>query len=116
LSLLNVFVLGLVQRKRERAALRAIGMTSGQEQAVIVANAALLGLLVGGVAVLGGVGLTYLWSLGSPVYYGIKIEWGLAPVPLRTGVAAVFVLVLAAALYPLLHARRLEAVEVLRTS
>ena len=44
LSLLNVFVLGLVQRKRERAALRAIGVTSGQEQAVIIANAGLLGL------------------------------------------------------------------------
>ena len=29
LSVLNVFVLGLVQRKRERAALRAIGMTAG---------------------------------------------------------------------------------------
>ena len=79
LSVLNVFVLGLVQRKRERAALRAIGMTSGQEQAVIIANAGLLGLLVAGVAVLGGVGLTYLWSLGSPVYYGIKIEWGVLP-------------------------------------
>ena len=76
LSVLNVFVLGLVQRKRERAALRAIGVTSGQEQAVIIANAGLLGLLVAGLAVLGGVGLTYLWSLGSPVYYGIKIDWG----------------------------------------
>jgi putative ABC transport system permease protein len=116
LSVLNVYVLGLVQRKRERAALRAIGMTCRQEQAVVIANASLLGLVVAGLAVLGGVGLTYLWSLGSPVYYGIKIEWGLSPVPLRTGVAAVFVLVLAAALYPLLHARRLEAVEVLRTS
>ena len=51
-------------------------MTSGQEQAVIIANAGLLGLLVAGLAVLGGLGLTYLWSLGSPVYYGIKIEWG----------------------------------------
>ena len=46
LSVLNVFVLGLVQRKRERAVLRAIGVTSGQEQAVIIANAGLLGLLV----------------------------------------------------------------------
>ena len=43
LSVLNVFLLGLVQRKRERAALRAIGVTSGQEQAVIIANAGLLG-------------------------------------------------------------------------
>lgn len=114
LSLLNVFVLGLVQRKRERAALRAIGVTTGQERAVIVANAGLLGLLVAGVAVLGGVGLTYLWSLGSPVFYGIKIEWDVLPAPLRTGVAAVFALVFAAAVYPVVHARRLEAAEVLR--
>ena len=111
-----MYVLGLVQRKRERAALRAIGVTPGQEQAVIIANAGLLGLLVAGLAVLGGVGLTYLWSLGSPVFYGIKIEWGVLPLPLRTGVAAVFVLVLTAAVYPVVHARRLETVEVLRTS
>jgi putative ABC transport system permease protein len=116
LSVLNVFVLGLVQRKRERAALRAIGVTAGQEQAVIIANAGVLGTLVAGLAVLGGVGLTYLWSLGSPVYYGIKIHWGVLPLPLRTGVTAVFGLVLAAALYPVVHTRRLETVEVLRES
>jgi putative ABC transport system permease protein len=116
LSVLNVFVLGLVQRKRERAALRAIGVTSGQEQAVIIANASLLGLLVAGLAVLGGVGLTYLWSLGSPVYYGIKIDWGVPELSLRTGAAAVMVLVLAAAVYPVIHSRRLETVEILQTS
>ncbi|MCW2520492.1 MAG: ABC-type transport system, involved in lipoprotein release, permease component, partial [Mycobacterium sp.] len=116
ISVLNVFVLGLVQRKRERAVLRAIGATSGQEQAVILANAGLLGLLVAALAVLGGVGLTYLWSLGSTVYYGIKIQWGVLPVPLLTGVTAVFVLVLAAAVYPVIHSRRLETAEVLRSS
>jgi putative ABC transport system permease protein len=116
LSVLNVFVLGLVQRKRERAVLRAIGVTSGQEQAVIIANAGLLGSLVAGLAVLGGMGLTYLWSLGSPVYYGIKIEWGVPELSLRTGVGAVFVLVLAAAVYPVIHSRRLETAEVLRAS
>jgi putative ABC transport system permease protein len=116
LSLLNVFVLGLVQRKRERAALRAIGVTSWQEQAVIITNAGMLGMMVACLAVLGGVGLTYLWSLGSPVYYGIKIDWGVLPLPLLTGVAAVFLLVLAAAVYPVIHSRRLETVEVLRAS
>jgi putative ABC transport system permease protein len=116
LSLLNVFLLGLVQRKRERAALRAIGMTAGQEQCVILANAGLLGILVAGLAMLGGLGVTYLWSLGSPVFYGIKIEWAALPVALRTGVAAVFLLVLLAAAYPVIHARRLEAVDVLRSS
>jgi putative ABC transport system permease protein len=109
-------VLGLVQRRRERAVLRAIGVTSGQEQAVILANAGVLGLLVAGIAVLGGAGLTYLWSLGSPVYYGFKILWGVPERALGTGVAAVAVLVTAAAVYPVIHSRRLEAVEVLRNS
>jgi putative ABC transport system permease protein len=36
--------------------------------------------------------------------------------PLWTGVAAVFVIVLTAAVYPVLHSRQLETVEVLRTS
>jgi putative ABC transport system permease protein len=116
LSLLNVFVLGLVQRRRERAVLRAIGVTTGQERTVIVANAGLLGLLVAAIAVFGGVGLTYLWSLGSPVYYGIKIEWEALMLPLKTGVVAVFLLVLAAAVYPVIQARRLETAEVLRAS
>ncbi len=116
LSVLNVFLLGLIQRKRERAALRAIGVTAGQEQAVIIANASLLGFLVAGLAVLGGIGLTYLWSLGSPVFYGTTIHWGVLSLPLQTGVAAVFGLVLSAAVYPVIHARRLETVEVLRSS
>jgi putative ABC transport system permease protein len=116
LSVLNVFVLGLVQRKRERAALRAIGVTPWQEQAVVIAHAGLLGLLVAVLGGLGGVGLTYLWSLGSPVYYGIKIDWGVPELSLRSGVAAVIVLVMAAAVYPVIHSRRLETAEILQTS
>ena len=116
LSVLNVFVLGLVQRKRERAVLRAIGVVPRQEQVVVIAHAGLIALLVAVLGGLGGVGLTYLWTLGSPVYYGIKIDWGVLAVPLRTGVTAVTVLVLAAAVYPVIHARRLETVEVLRAS
>jgi putative ABC transport system permease protein len=116
LSVQNVFVLGLVQRKRERAVLRAIGVVPRQEQAVVIAHAGLIALLVAVLGGLGGVGLTYLWSLGSPVYYGIKIDWGVPELSLRTGVAAVTVLVLAAAVYPVIHARRLETAEVLRSA
>ena len=83
---------------------------------MIIANAALLGVLVAGLAALGGVGLTYIWSLGSPVYYGIKIEWGVLQLPLQTGVAGVIGLLLIAAVYPVVHSRRLETVEVLRST
>lgn len=116
LSVLNVFVLGLVQRRRERAVLRAIGVVPRQEQAVVVAHAGVLALLVAVLGALGGVGLTYLWSLASPVFYGIKIDWGVLAPPLRTGVTAATVLVMAAAVYPVIHTRRLETVEVLRNS
>jgi putative ABC transport system permease protein len=50
------------------------------------------------------------------VYYGIKIDWGVPELSLRTGVAAVMVLVLAAATYPVIHSRRLETAEILQTS
>jgi putative ABC transport system permease protein len=116
LSVLNVFVLGLVQRKRERAVLRAIGVKPGQEQAVVIAHAGLLGLLVTILGGLGGLGMTFLWSLGSPVYYGIKIDWDVLGLPLRTGAAAVTVLVMGAAVCPAIHARRLETAEVLRAN
>lgn len=114
ISVLNVFVLGLVQRKRERAALRAIGVLPGQEQAVVVAHAGLLALLASVFGGLGGVGLSYLWALDSPVQYGITIDWDVLGPPLRTGVLAVFALVAAAAAYPVIQARRLESSEALR--
>ena len=82
----------------------------------MIAHAGLIALLVAVLGGLGGVGLTYLWTLGSPVYYGVKIDWDVLALPLRTGVTAVVVLVLAAAVYPVIHSRRLETVEVLRAS
>ncbi|OBF21703.1 ABC transporter permease [Mycobacterium sp. ACS4331] len=115
-GVLNVFILGLVQRRRERAVLRAVGMVPGQEQAVVLAYALLLGLLVAIIGGLGGVGLTYLWTLGSPVYYGSSIAWDVLGLPLRTASATLMVLVLIAAAYPAIHSRRLETAEVLRDS
>ena len=116
LSVLNVFLLGLVQRKRERAALRAIGVTYREEQAVIIANAGLLGLL-SPASLCSEVSVSRTSGRSAHrCIYGIKIDWGVLSLPLQTGVAAVFGLVLAAAVYPVIHARRLETVEVLRTS
>jgi putative ABC transport system permease protein len=48
------------------------------------------------------------------VQYGIKIDWDVLELPLRTGATAVFVLVAAAAMYPVIQARRLESAELLR--
>lgn len=114
LSILNVFVLGLLQRRRERAVLRAVGATVTHERAVVLGSATLLAVIVSFCGALGGMGLTYLESAASPVYYGVEIGWGVAALPLVTGVVTTFVLALAAAVYPIIHAGRLEAVELLR--
>ena len=108
-------LLGLVQRKRERAVLRAIGVVPRQEQAVVIAHAGLLGSVGRCSRWARGRGSDVLWSLGSPVYYGIKIDWGVLELPYEPG-AVVFVLVVAAAAYPVIHSRRLETAEVLRAS
>ncbi|MEV0251079.1 FtsX-like permease family protein [Nocardia sp. NPDC050712] len=114
ISVLNIFVLGLIQRRRERAVLRAIGVTTRTEQATIVVQAALLAVLTGAAAALGGLGLIYLQALASPVFYGFQLDWGVLPRPLLISLAGVLALVAAAAAYPLYHASRLETVDVLR--
>lgn len=113
LSLLNVFVLGLLQRRRERAVLRAMGTTVGQEQAVIIANAVVLWVVIGALAVLGGIGLIGPWALGSPVFYGISLDPAVPIAPMLTGIGVVAVILAVSATYPVLHARRLETVEAL---
>ena len=116
LSVLNVFVLGLVQRKRERAVLRAIGVTTGQEQAVIIANAGLLGFA--GRWVRGawwrGPHVSLVAGLTGVLRHQDRLGCAAAAAANRSGRRVR--LVLAAAVYPVIHSRRLETVEVLRSS
>lgn len=114
-SVLNVFLLGLIQRRRERAVLRAIGTTARAERTTIVAQACVLAFLAATFAVLGGLGLIYLQALASPVFYGFQLAWGVAAYPLAAGVLGVCLLVGFAIAYPVVHAGRLETAEVLRS-
>jgi len=116
LSVLNVFVLGLVQRRRERAVLRALGVTQRHEQSVLIAHAGLLVIIVSVAGGLGGLGLTYLQSLGSPANYGIQIAWGISATSLVAGVSALTALIGASAVVPVIHAGRLNMVDQLRTT
>ncbi|MGB3484637.1 MAG: hypothetical protein WBB07_20770 [Mycobacterium sp.] len=101
---------------RERAVLRAIEATQRLEQAVLLTHASLLLIVVSVAGGLGGIGLTYLQSLGSPANYGIKIEWGLSATSLSTGVSTLAVLILTSAALPMVHAGRLEIGDQLRTT
>ena len=99
LGIVNTLSVGVMERVREIAILRAHGMTVGQVQAMVVAEAAIMGAIGGVLAVV--VGLLVAWSMvvaGAPQDFaaGLAIPWPLlvSIVLLGTGVAAL------AGLYP----------------
>jgi putative ABC transport system permease protein len=94
LGIVNTLAVGVLERTREIAILRSHGMTVGQVQAMVVAEAGIIGA-VGGLAAV-GIGALVAWvavSLAAPGDFagGMAVPWGLlaAVVLLGVGVASV---------------------------
>ena len=99
LGIVNTLGIGISERVREIAILRSHGMTVGQVQAMVVAEAAIMGAIAGVLAVVTGVivAATLVGSGGSAeLAAGVRLPWALliAVVLVGTGVAAL------AGLYP----------------
>lgn len=99
LGIVNTLAVGITERVREIAILRSHGMTVGQVQAMVVAEAAIMGAIAGILAVV--VGLLVASALvgggaSADLTAGLQVPWPLlvAIVLLGTGVAAL------AGLYP----------------
>lgn len=112
LGIVNTLSMGVVERVREIAILRSHGMTVRQVQAMVVAEAAIMGT-IGGVAatVVGLLVATALVTVGSVTDFGgVSVPWGLLVITvlLGTGVAAL------AGIYPARLAARLPVVGSLR--
>ena len=109
LGILNTLAVSVVERAREIAILRSHGMTTGQVQAMVVSEAAIMGAIGGIAAVATGV-LMSLAVVGgtTPRDFGagLAIPWPLliSVVLLGTGVAA------AAGIYPARVAARISIV------
>jgi putative ABC transport system permease protein len=94
LGIVNTMAVGVIERAREIAILRSHGMTVGQVQAMVVAEASIIGA-VGGLAAV-GIGtlvalVTIAYAAPSDFAGGVAIPWGLllAVVLLGIGVASV---------------------------
>jgi len=91
-GIVNALSLGVVERAREIAILRAHGMTTSQVQAMVVSEAAIMGMLSGLLAI--GAGLLVAWVVVSAGLGGdgvlLAVSWPLliTVVLLGTGVAA----------------------------
>jgi len=99
LGIVNTLGIGISERVREIAILRSHGMTVGQVQAMVVAEAAIMGAIAGVLAIVTGLGVAVALVNGgasADLGGGVQLPWGLiiAVVLVGTGVAAL------AGLYP----------------
>ena len=99
LGIVNTLGIGISERVREIAILRSHGMTVGQVQAMVVAEAAIMGAIAGVLAIITGLGVAFALVSGgaaADLGAGIRLPWALlvAVVLVGTGVAAL------AGLYP----------------
>jgi putative ABC transport system permease protein len=109
LGIVNTLGVSVVERAREIAILRSHGMTTGQVQAMVVAEAAIMGAIGGIAAVVTGILMSWAVVGGTtPRDFGagLAIPWPLliSVVLLGTGVAAL------ASLYPARLAARIPIV------
>ena len=98
LGIVNTLTLGVAERTREIAVLRAHGMTVGQVQGMVVTEAAIMGSVGGILAAVAGIVVTWLLVTLAPRDFaaGLVVPWPmiLAVVLVGLGVAAL------AGLYP----------------
>jgi putative ABC transport system permease protein len=99
LGIVNTMAVGIGERMREIAILRSQGMTVGQVQAMVVAEASIMGAIAGVLALV--TGLLVAWALvgggaSTELNAGLRLPWPLliAVVLAGTGIAAL------AGLYP----------------
>jgi putative ABC transport system permease protein len=92
LGLLNTVLVGMIERSRELAALRAVGMSRGQLRAMVLIETVIVGVVAAAVATFLGAYLARVW-LGGAI--AIDLGW---PVPMNVPWAAVLSVVTAGTL------------------
>jgi putative ABC transport system permease protein len=97
-GIVNTLTLGVTERAREIAVLRAHGMTVNQVQGMVVTEAAIMGTIGGLMAATAGLAVTWLLVVVAPRDFaaGLVVPWPLVAATVLLGVAVAS----AAGLYP----------------
>lgn len=112
LGIVNTLSMGVIERVREIAILRSHGMTVGQVQAMVVAEAAIMGAIGGLAATVTGVLVAWAFiGLGAgSSFSALAVPWVLLAIVVLLGIGVAAL----AALYPARLAARLPIVGSLR--
>lgn len=114
IAVLNMFLLGLLQRRRERAVLRAIGMPDATERRAMFFQAILLAAVAILLGIASGLYFTWIQSITSPVFLGFQIQWGIIWRPIVLGAATIAFMSFLGLIIPLIHSGQLDVVSALR--
>lgn len=106
IGVLNLFLLALLQRRRERALHRAMGMDSTQEYTTALTESIVVGLLGAAFGALATLVFSLQLSIVAPVFLTTSVGWRPLAGPLAVAVVGALVAALAGMFAPLLRGRR----------
>lgn len=106
IGVLNLFVLGLLQRRRERALHRAMGMETAQEYATTLTESVVVGVLGAAFGAVATLVFSLQLSIVAPVFLTTSVGWRPLAGPLAVAVLGAIAAALAGVLAPLLQGRR----------
>lgn len=109
-TLLNIFMLSVLDRRREIGALRAIGASHRFALSAVLSEAAAIGVVGGLLGLLLGAAIQYLASLALTGVLSIDVTWQPHPAVFAIGLAAVIICLLGA-LPPAIRAARMNIAE-----
>ena len=113
--IVNTFSMLVAQRTRELALLRAVGAGAGQVVRMVLAEAAVVGLVGGALGLGVGIGLAALLALALTTF-GLEVSGGLPVLPrtVLVSLAVGLLVTLAAAVVPAVRAARIAPVAAMR--
>lgn len=110
LGVINTLTMSVIERNQEIGMLRAIGLTRSQIVKMVLAEAALMGIIGGTLGILTGVVLARILFIGMTTMSGYKLTFILPPVGIITALIAALVISQLAAIFP---AKRAAAIKIL---
>ena len=111
LGIMNTLTMNVMERTQEIGMLRAVGMTRGQVIRMILAEAALMGLIGGALGVIFGIILSRIFMLAMTAMSGYSLTYVL---PIERILMALIIAILIsqiAAFFPALRAARIRVLE-----
>lgn len=114
MGITNTLTMNVMERRREIGMLRAVGMTRAQVGRMVVAEAALIGLVGGILGVIFGVILARIFMLAMTAMSGYKLTFLLPAARVGLALLAAVIVAVIAALLPALRAARTRILEAIQ--